>query len=483
MTIDIRPVGYIIGWLVAALGLAMAVPMLLDFWDGHPNATAFAVAAVLGLLGGSGLAVACAERTPRPLTLRQGFLLTTGSWAIFPAVAGLPLMLGIPHLTFTDAYFEFASALTTSGGTVITGLDPLPRSVLLWRGIVTWVGGIGVVLLAMILLPVLNVGGMQLLRNSDFNTLGKIMPRAKAIATSIGSVYAVLTLACALGYVWAGMEGFDAFVHAMSTVATGGMANRDNSFADFSPAAQWIGTVFMLIGSISFVRYVQLVRGEPRPLLEDSQIRTFLAIYVGLCATLVLARALQGTVINAVSLREIAFNLASVLSTTGFASTDYSQWGPMAEVVFFCAMMVCGCSGSTSGGPKVFRYQLLFSAISSEVGRLHSPSLVHTPRYQGVAISDDVLDSVTAYFMMFLITFGVGAVLLSLAGLDPVTAISGAVACLSNIGPGLGPTIGPAGSFAPLPDVAKWTCSFLMLVGRLELLTAYIIFTAGFWRG
>lgn len=483
MTIDIRPVGYIIGWLVAALGLAMSIPMALDTWDGHSNAMAFAIAAVLALLAGSGLAVACAEQKPRPLNLRQGFLLTSGSWAVFPAVAGLPLMLGIPHLSFTDAYFEFASALTTSGGTVITGLDRLPRSVLLWRSIVTWVGGIGVILLAMILLPVLNVGGMQLLRNSDFNTLGKIMPRAKAIATSIGSAYAVLTLACGLCYVWAGMDGFDAFTHAMSTLATGGMANRDNSFADFSPEAQWVATAFMLIGSLSFVRYVQLVRGDPRPLFEDSQIRTFLCIYLGLCGALVLARAMQGTAVDAVRLREICFNLASVLSTTGFASTDYSQWGPMAEVIFFCAMMICGCSGSTSGGPKVFRYQLLFSLISSEVGRLHSPSVVHTARFQGVPISDEVLDSVIAYFMIFLLTFGVGAALLSLVGLDPVTAISGTVACLSNVGPGLGPIVGPAGNFAPLPDAAKWVCSFLMLVGRLELLTAYILFTTSFWRG
>ena len=483
MTIDIRPVGYIIGWLVAGLGAGMALPMLLDVWDGHSNAVAFAVAALLGVFAGAGLTVTCAERRPRPLSLRQGFLLTTGAWVIFPAVAGLPLMLGVPHLSFTDAYFEFASALTTSGGTVISGLDSLPRSVLLWRGIVTWVGGIGVILLAMILLPVLNVGGMQLLRTSDFNTLGKIMPRAKAIATSIGSVYAGLTLICALGYVWAGMDGFDGFVHAMATLATGGMANSDSSFTKVSPAAQWVGTIFMLIGSLSFVRYVQLMRGEPRPLFQDSQIRTFLGIYLGLCAALVVARALQGVTIDATSLREIAFNLASVLSTTGFVSADYSQWGPMAEVIFFCAMMICGCSGSTSGGPKVFRYQLLFSAISSEVGRLHSPNLVHTPRYQGVAISDEVLDSVIAYFMMFFLTFGIGAVLLSLVGLDPVTAISGAVACLSNVGPGLGPVVGPVGNFAPLPDTAKWICSFLMLAGRLELLTIYIIFTAGFWRG
>lgn len=483
MTIDIRPVGYIIGWLVTLLGALMLLPMLLDAWDRDPNARAFAIAAIVSMLAGAAVATACAEARTRTLGLRQGFLLTAGVWAVFPAVAALPLMLGAPHLSVTDAYFELTSALTATGSTVIVGLDLLPRGVLLWRIVATWIGGIGVILLAMILLPVLNIGGMQILRNADFNTLGKIMPRAKAIALSIGSVYAGLTLICALAYVWAGMRGFDALVHAMSTVATGGMANRDTSFAELPPAAQWIATVFMLIGSLSFIRYVQLLRGEPRALFEDSQIRTFLAIYAAFVASLVLARRLNGDSLDATALREVAFNLASVISSTGFASTDYSQWGPMAEVVFFCAMMIGGCSGSTTGGPKVFRYQLLFAAISAEVSRLHSPNIVHTPRFQGVAVTDDVLDSVIAYFMMFFLSFGVGAVLLSLFGLDPVSAISGAVACLSNIGPGLGPLIGPVGTFAPLPDPAKWVCSFLMLAGRLELLTVYVIFTAGFWRG
>lgn len=483
MTIDIRPVGYIIGWLVGVLGVLMLPSMLLDLWDGNGNASAFAISALLSILAGASLAVACAERNPRPLTLRQGFLLTAGSWFVFPAVAGLPLIIGAPNVSFTDAYFELTSALTTTGGTVLTGLDSMPRGVLLWRIGVHWVGGIGVIFLAMILLPLLNVGGMQLLRNADFNTLGKIMPRAKAIAMSIGSAYLVLTIACALGYVWAGMDGFDGFTHAMSTLATGGMGNRDSSFTDYSPAAHWVGTVFMLIGSLSFVRYIQFARGEPGALFRDTQIRTFLAIYVGLCVALVVARLLEGEVVDASAIREIAFNLASVLSTTGFSSTDYSLWGPMAEVIFFCAMMICGCSGSTSGGPKVFRYQLLFAATSAEVSRLHSPNIVHTPRFQGVAVSDDVLDSVIAYFMIFLITFGVGAVMFSLAGLDPVSAVSGSIACISNIGPALGPVIGPAGNFASLPDPAKWVCSFLMLVGRLELLTVYVIFTAGFWRG
>ena len=341
---------------------------------------------------------------------------------MFPAVAGLPLMLGEPHLSFTDAYFEMTSAMTTTGGTVIVGLDDLPRGALLWRGLVTWIGGMGVILLAMILLPVLNIGGMQLLRNADFNTLDKVMPRAKDIALSIGAVYLALTLACAGGFVWAGMSGFDGVVYAMSSIATGGMGNHDSSFAPFGPAALWIGTVFMLLGSMSFIRFVQFARGDPGAIWRDSQIRAFLGIYLAFVLGLLVARALNGDAVDGAAVREAAFNMASIISTTGFTSTDYGLWGPLAETLFFCAMMVCGCSGSTCGGPKVFRYQLLAQAIAGEVRRLHRPSVVFVPHFQGARVTDDVLDSVVAFFMMFFLTLGVGAVALVLFGLDPVSA-------------------------------------------------------------
>ena len=481
--IDFRPVGYILGWLVSLLGVLMVVPMTFDLFEGDPNARAFAVSAALAIVCGAAVAVACAEERKGGLTLRQGFLLTTAAWATFPAVAALPLMLGEPNLGFTDAYFEFTSAMTTTGATVIVGLDSLPQGALLWRGMVTWLGGTGVILLAMILLPVLNIGGMQLLRNADFNTIDKIMPRAKAIALSIGGAYVALTAACGLGYVWAGMSTFDALVHAFSTIATGGMGNYDTSFVGFSPAAQYVATGFMLLGALSFIRYVQFARGDPGALFRDSQIRAFLAIYLCLAVALLAARLLAQAPLGLDTLREVLFNLASVITTTGFASTDYSLWGPLAETIFFAAMMICGCSGSTSGGPKVFRYQLLLGAVHGEVRRLHSPSIVFTPRFQGVAVTDDVMDSVIAFFMLFFLTMGVGAIALVMLELDPVSAITGAAASLTNVGPGLGPVIGPAGTYAPLPDAAKWVCSFLMLVGRLEIMTAYVLLTAAFWRG
>ena len=480
--LDIRPVGYILGWLTTLLGGLMALPMAIDLAEGDPNARAFAVSAVITIVCGSATAVACAQESGRHLTLRQGFLLTTSAWAVFPAFSALPLMLGEPNLSFTDGYFEFTSAMTTTGSTVIVGIEILPRGALLWRGMVTWLGGTGVILLAMILLPVLNIGGMQLLRNADFNTIDKVMPRAKQIAFSIGGAYVVLTAACALGYIWAGMSGFDGIVHAFSTVATGGMGNYDTSFAGFSPAAQYVGTVFMLLGALTFIRYVQFARGDPGALFGDSQIRTFFLIYAALALALLVARIGARHAVDETMVREILFNLASIITTTGFVSTDYSLWGPAAQVIFFCAMMICGCSGSTAGGPKVFRYQLLLGAVAGEVRRLHSPNVVHIARFQGAAVSDDVLELGDRLLHAVLPDARLRRDPPRPPRLDPLSAISGSAASLSNVGPGLGAVIGPAGTYAPLPDMAKWVCSFMMLIGRLELMTVYVLLTAGFWR-
>lgn len=480
--IDIRPVGYVVGWLVVMLGALMTLPMGIDLVDGNQNYRAFAVSIVLLISIGTSLTIACSGGWRTDLSLRQGFLLTTMSWVAFALASTLPLMLGAPDLDFTDALFEMTSALTTTGATVIAGLEYLPRGVLLWRSLLNWVGGIGIVLMALILLPVLNIGGMQLLRTGDFNTLGKIMPRAKEIALSVGAVYVVLTMICAMGYVWSGMSGFDAFVHAMGTVATGGMGNYDSSFAGFTPAAQYICAAFMMLGAMSFVRYVQFARGDRASLFGDSQIRAFLLIYALFCVGLIIARLMNDEKLSEPMVREVLFNMASVISTTGYATTDYSLWGSLSQVLFFCAMMICGCSGSTTGGPKVFRYQLLLADALAEIKRFYSPSAVNIARYQGRAVTPDVMNSVMAFFMMYFLTLGIVTVLLVLVGLSPITAISGAATAISNVGPGLGSEIGPAGNFAGLPDTAKWVLTVSMLIGRLELMAVYVLFTAAFWR-
>lgn len=480
--IDIRPAGFVVGWLVGLLGTTMALPMAVDLLDGAQNAKAFLLSMLLTIFAGTSIALACGRQSRRDLDLRQGFLLITMAWLGFTGFATLPLMLGAPDLSYTDAFFETMSAMTTTGATVLVGLETLPRSVLLWRGLLQWVGGIGVILLAMILLPVLNIGGMQLLRNADFNTVDKIVPRAKELAAAFGSLYAILTLGCALGYGWAGMSAFDAVVHAMTTISTGGMANYDTSFAGFTPAAQYVAMGFMLIGATSFVRFVQLGRGEVAPILQDTQVRTFLAVTAVLCAALLVVRLGSDPVLSEAMVREVMFNLISIITTTGYSTTDYQLWGGVAVMIFFCAGLICGCSGSTTGGPKVFRYQLMIAAVADEVRHLHSPSSVHKMRYQGRSVSEGIINSVIAFFMLYFLTLGIGSLVFVFLGLTPITAISAAATCLSNVGPGLGSEIGPVGNFAGLPDAAKWVSSALMLVGRLELLTVYVLFTSGFWR-
>lgn len=480
--IDVRPVGYLIGWLVAAFGASMTLPMTADLLTGHGNAQVFATTAILTVVAGIVMVLACSGRATRLLGRQQGFLLTTAIWVVFPAFGALPFWFGAPRASLTDAMFESMSAITTTGSTVFVGLDGMPHGTLLWRGMLQWFGGLGIVVVALIFLPALKVGGMQLFRSEAFDTLGKILPRAGEIAMRLTMIYLVLSFACFLGYVMAGMENFDAAVHAMTTVSTGGMANSDASFIRYSPAAHYVGIVFMLLAALPFVRFIQLASGSARPIFADTQVRAFLAIVAvttgALAAWLVLV---QGLPVEPTA-REVVFNIVSVITGTGLTSTDYNLWGPLAMTVFFVVGLIGGCSGSTVCSVKVFRYQLLLSAVSAQVQQLHSPSRVFTARYEGRPVEAEVMDSVIAFFMLFYLTLAISGLLLVLIGLDPLTAISGAASALANVGPGLGPHIGPVGNFAGLPDTAKWVLTVTMLLGRLEIMSVLVLFTAAFWR-
>jgi len=480
--IDVRPVGYLIGWLVAALGASMTLPMVADLLTGNGNAYVFATTAILTVVVGALMTLACSRRERKPLARQQGFLLTTGIWVVFPLFGALPFWLGAPRADFTDALFEAMSAITTTGSTVFVGLDALPAGTLLWRGMLQWFGGLGIVVVAMIFLPTLKVGGMQLFRSEAFDTLGKILPRAGGIALGLIAIYLALSLLCFLGYAMSGMASFDAAVHAMTTVSTGGMANTDASFFAYSPAAHYVAIVFMILAALPFVRFVQLASGSARPLMRDTQVRTFIlaiAATVGaLSAWLLLVQRLPPEP----TLREALFNIVSVFTGTGYTSADYNTWGPLAMTLFFIIGLVGGCSGSTVCSVKIFRYQLLFSAISAQMQHMHSPRRVVTARYEGRPVAPDVMDSVIAFFMLFYLTLALSALLLVMIGLEPITAITGAATALANIGPGLGPEIGPVGNFAGLPTPAKWVLTFTMLLGRLEIMSVLVIFTFAFWR-
>lgn len=480
---DLRPIGYVIGLLVLVLGLTMLVPMGVDLYYQNGHWRAFLDSAILTVLPGAMLALAASSGVSKRLSIQQTFLLTTGVWLALPIFGALPFIFGETDATFIDALFESMSGLTTTGSTVFIRLERLPEGLLFWRGMLQWFGGVGIIVVAMVFLPELRVGGMQIFKSEAFDTMGKILPRAGEIAQQISVIYLGLTLVCSLTYVALGMPTFEAIVHSMTTVSTGGFSTSDASFGAFQGPMEYAAAVFMILASLPFVRYVQMLAGSARPLWVDTQVRAYLTTIL----ILTIFFAVYRLVVNGDHLehgfREAIFNVTSIISGTGYASVDYQEWGAIAVVVFFFIGLIGGCAGSTACSIKIFRYQLLMASISTQLRRLYAPHGIFEPRYEGRKVSEEVLSSVMAFFVMFFVSLGVVAMLLALTGLDFVTAVSGAATALANIGPGLGAEIGPAGSFTNLNDTAKWILTVAMLVGRLELMAVFVLFTTQFWRG
>ena len=479
---DLRPVGYVTGLLVSALGVAMMLPMAVDIYYRNGHWDIFLESAVItGIIGGL-TALACSNGVKQRLTLQQTFLLTTGVWLMLPIFGAIPFLLAEPYADVTDAFFEAMSGLTTTGATVFRDLENLPRGILVWRSMLQWFGGVGIIVVAMVFLPELRIGGMQIFRSESFDTDGKVLPRAAQIAARISVAYFILTAACCISYLAVGMPSFHAFNHAMTTVATGGFSTYDASFGAFRGASEYVAAIFMALASLPFVRYVQVMAGNYGPFLRDPQVRGFFMIIAALYAIVILYRVTAGAPLGE-ALRETVFNVTSILTGTGYSSTNYQLWGAFAVVLFFFMGLVGGCAGSTCCSIKVFRYQLLIASIRAQIGRIHSHHGVFTPRYDGRSVSDDVLNSVMVFFVAFIVSLGILSVLLSATGLDTITSVSGAAAALANIGPGLGSQIGPTGDFADLSATAKWLLSFAMLIGRLELMAVFVILTRNFWRG
>lgn len=480
--LDFRPIGYVIGLLVAALGFTMLAPLAADLIAANGHWPVFLESAIITILTGGLIALSCANGVGDGLTLRQTFLITSLVWLTLPLFGAIPFVIGATNASLTDAFFEAMSGLTTTGSTVFSGLEALPAGIKLWRGTLQWLGGVGIIVVAMVFLPELRVGGMQIFRTEGFETGGKILPRAGQIASSISVIYVGLTIACALTYSAFGMATFDAVVHAMTTVSTGGMANSDASFGFYGEAVHYAASLFMILSALPFVRYVQIMAGTAKPLLQDTQVHAFLVV-IAICVMFIAAWVWgRDGAVTEIAFREALFNVTSIISGTGYASADYMTWGTFPVVMFFFIGLIGGCAGSTACSIKVFRYQLLFASIKSQISLIHSPSGIFVPRYQGRPVSEDVLNSVMAFFVAFLLTLGLVAVLLGLTGLDFITSVSGAATAIANVGPGLGSEIGPAGNFAGLNDTAKWILAMAMFIGRLELMAVLVIFTRSFWR-
>lgn len=479
---DLRPVGYVIGMVVAVLGGMMLFPMMLDLAVGNPNWTAFLQSAAICLLTGTFVALGCGGGRMRGLNLQQTFLLTVMSWVAASLFGALPLVLGAPGVGLTDALFESTSGLTTTGTTVLTGLEGLPPGVNLWRAMLQWLGGLGIVIVAMIFLPVMKVGGMQFFRSEGFDTLGKVLPRALDISSALIQVYVFLTLACALTFFALGMSGHDAVLFALTAVSTGGFAPYDASFGVYIGPPEWAAAVFMLLASMPFVRFIQIMQGQPLPLWRDPQVRAYLrwnlyAMAAVACYEIITRGAAVGS-----TLRETVFNIASIFSGTGYTSVDLSLWGPFPFVVLMAVGLIGGCTSSTGCSIKVFRFLILFEAVKVQVLRLVNPSAVLSVRYDSRRVDREVIDSVIVFFTLFILTFGVMAVALSLTGLSTRAALTGAWTAVANVGPVFGPEVAPSGAVTAFPPMAKWLMIFGMILGRLELLAVYVLFLRSFWR-
>lgn len=480
--IDFRPIVLVLGILIAVLGLAMLVPAAVDLALGNPTWGVFAGTASLS--SATGMALWSASRgTGTALNARQAALMTVGAWSLLAAFGALPLYWSGVTPGYTDAYFEAMSGITTTGSTVIVGLDALPTGILLWRGMLQWLGGLGVVVMAIAVLPMLHVGGMQLFKAEAFDVPEKILPRATEIAGGLILVYVVLTASCALLYSAAGMDGWDAVIHAMTTVATGGFSSKDASIGHFgSNDVEIVGTVFMILGSMPFLLLIQATRGRFSPLWRDQQLRGMLLTIVVLTLTIWVYMDLVGIEPGTDGLVEAAFNTVSIMTGTGYASVDYEAWGAFATTFFFVLMFIGGCSSSTSCGIKIFRFQILFQELGQQVKQLIWPNGIFVKKFNRQPLPEPVVSAVMSFFFLYIGSFVVLAILLSLTGLDPLTAFSGAATAISNVGPGLGPIIGPAGNFLPLSDTAKWLLCLGMLLGRLELFTVLVLLVPAFWR-
>jgi len=461
----------------AAVMLLFALIMALVALGFGETAPAFAEAAVL--LGALGLLIALASRRPRPRMNRPAtFLLTASVWVTASLAGALPLYLC--GLGAIDAVFESMSGLTTTGATVMSGLDGTPHGILMWRALLQALGGVGFVVTGMALLPFLRTGGMQLFRTESSDKDDKELATAARFAGMTVSVYLLLIGLCGMVYHLGGMNLFDAVTHALTTLSTGGFSNYDASFGHFqSPFLQWAATLFMLLGALPFVWYYRVfLRRHVRSEQVVALLAT-LALAIGVLTAWLVWTSERGL---AEALRLVAFNVVSVVTTTGFATQDYTAWGPFAVAVFVILTAVGGCTGSTAGGAKVMRWVILLRAVRLSLKRASLPHGVFALRYENRPVADDVLYGVIAFFTFYMATIGLLTIALDLAGLDFQTAVTGALTSVANVGPGAGEIIGPAGNFAPLSPLVKVILTFGMYAGRLELMTVYVLLSLRFWR-
>lgn len=476
-------VRFLLGLISVGLSLLMLVPCLVAWQIGSQDRAAFTIS--VAIAAGLGLVLAYSSRNARhKLTVREVFALTTFAWCLVCVIGALPFVLSHTVPDFSDAMFESVSAVTTTGATVLTGLDTLPKDILLWRSMMQWIGGLGIVAMGAAVLPFLRIGGMRLFRaeSSDFSE--KALPHTRHFLAQLLLVYVIISTGCAIAYQAAGMSFFDSVNHAMTTVSTGGFSTHDQSLAYFDSAVvEAIAMFFMLVAAAPFVLYMPILTGNFRRVRPDSQVRSMLAAYAVIAGVISLWLITSKDWGPAEAVRHALFSVISIATTTGYVTEDYTSWGPFAVVVFFFLTFVGGCTGSTSGGIKIFRFKIAYGMFKENIQRLLHPSSVISRIVGEHPVTDEIVASVMAFALAFACTVGLSAILLAAAGNDFVTSFSAAATATANVGPGIGDVIGPASNFAAINDPSKWIICAAMLLGRLEIFTFLIVLTPTFWRG
>ncbi len=474
-----KTVFFTLGILQIILGVFMFVPIIIQFIYSEVDSSFFG-ASLVTIIFGTLFFLSNLDHDKK-LTLQQAFLLTSLSWFSIAVFGSLPFVFSDLDFSFTNAFFESMSGITTTGSTIISNLNEMPKGILLWRAILQWLGGIGIIIMAITLMPIMNVGGMQLFQISNNDSSEKILPKSKEIALRLIYIYSSLTLLCLITYKIFGMGFFDSLTHSMTTIATGGFSNYNESIGYFDSISIEISSIiFIILGSIPFIAYIKFINGNKEIFIRDPQIKFFFGVII--FSIIILSLYLLMNKSDELNLRSIFFNVVSILTGTGYVNAEFDGWGSFALILFLGLMFIGGCAGSTTCGVKIFRIQILYLFVSNQLKKIIYPKGVFVLKYDQNPIDNKFIASIISFIYMYLVIFFSLTALLSLTGLDFITSISGAATSISNVGPGLGSIIGPNGNFSTLPDISKWILSFGMILGRLELFAILVLFLPSFWR-
>ena len=476
-----KTVFFTLGILQIILGISMLIPILTQIIYSELDSS-FIGAAIISIIFGV-LFFLSNLNHDKKLNLQQAFLLTALSWLTIAIFGSLPFIFSNLELSITDSFFESMSGITTTGSTIISNLQEAPKSILLWRAMLQWLGGIGIIVMAITLMPIMNVGGMQLFKISSNDSSEKLLPKSKEVALRLIYVYLTLTTFCALTYRIFGMSIFDSITHSMTTIATGGFSNYNESIGHFNSLSIEISSmIFIILGSLPFIAYIKFLNGDKRIFFLDTQIKSFIKIIIFSVILLSLYMLFYTSDFSFINLRPIFFNVISILTGTGYVTGEFDVWGSFPLVFFLMLMFIGGCAGSTTCGIKIFRIQILYVFIVNQLKKIIYPKGIFLIKYDKNTIDDKFMASIISFIFLYLVIFFLLTALLTLSGLDFVTSISGAATSISNVGPGLGSTIGPSGNFANLPEFSKWILSFGMILGRLELFAILVLFLPSFWK-